>query len=370
MIREDQWEWGYAYSSSVQKEVGPSNSTLPDQHSSDTPVDRFSGIGINSDKMDICWLRSALLRATISLEIVLPSLMKVHFPNRRKSFRRQGISVFCLLLSISVHHNVAAQDVAEAARQQRANKSQYSDSPHHIYTEEDLKRPRILIPEDQNRVEARRECSSAPASLNLSALDVEADAQPTSLGDIARRYRKEKAAREALAMLNKKPSPFPSEASTTPFAEAKSSVPLLRSTRTVVSSAVVATGPAPFERSAGHARVSPFQPRPLIASTLTRANLPMRTATVNFMQIRVRSGESWWSLARRYLGSGSRWKELASLNSGLPGRAEFLRSGSTILVPSKGNSHAFPEPMPETLMVHRGDTLRSLSRAHFGRGSD
>lgn len=296
--------------------------------------------------------------------------MKVHFPNRRKYSRRQGISVFCLLVSIFVHHNVAAQDVAEAARQQRANKSQYSNSPHHVYTEEDLKRPRILIPEDQNRVEARRESSSAPASLNLSALDVEADTQPSSLGDIARRYRKEKAAREALATLNKKPSPFPLEPSTTPCAEAKSSVPLLRAARTVVSSAVVATRPAPFERSAARARVSPFQPRPRIASTLSRTDLPMRTATVNFTSIRVHSGESWWSLARRYLGSGSRWKELASVNSGLADHAELLRSGSTILVPNKGNSHAFPEPVPETLLVHRGDTLRSLSRAHFGRGSD
>jgi len=299
----------------------------------------------------------------------------MHFPNRRKYFRRQGIPVFCLLVPIFVHPNVAAQDVAEAARQQRAHNSQYPIAPHHVYTEDDLRRPRILIPEDQNRAEARRESSPAPASSNLSPLDVETNAPYTSLGEIARRYRNEKAAREVAAMLNKKPSSFPLELPDTALAEAKGSVPLSRAPRTVVSPAVVATSPAPFERSAAHARVSPFQPRPWIASTtlspLTRANSPARAATGNFIRIRVRSGESWWKLAREYLGSGSRWQELASLNPSVADHADFLGCGSTIVVPNNGGSRASPVPaVPETLTVHRGDTLWSLSRVHFGRGSD
>ncbi len=300
--------------------------------------------------------------------------MKVHLPNRRTYFRRQAIPVFCLLVPIFVHPNVAAQDVAEAARQQRAHMSQSLDAPHHVYTEEDLQRPRILIPEDQNRFDARRESSPAPEASSLSPLDVERNAPPTSLGEIARRARKERAAREVEARLNEKLSSFPLELPDTAFGEAKGSVPLSRAPRTALSPVVTATSPAPFERSAAHARVSPFQPRPWIASAtlspLTGASSPARAATGNFIRIQVRPGESWWKLARQYLGSGSRWRELASLNPGSADHADFLGCGSTIVVPNNGGSSASPVPEPETLTVHRGDTLWSLSRAHFGRGSD
>jgi nucleoid-associated protein YgaU len=300
--------------------------------------------------------------------------MALHSPNRREYFRQQGIALFCLLVPIFVHANVAAQDVAEAARQQRAHKSQYPVAPHHVYTEDDLKRPCILIPEDQNRVEARREASPAPAPANLSPLDAETNAPSLSLGEIARRHRKEKAAREVEAALNERPSSFPLELPGTAFAEPKGSVPLSRAPRTVAPPVVVTTSPVPFERSAANARVSPFQPRPWIAPTtvspLTRANTPARAATRNFIRIQVHSGESFWKLARRYLGSGSRWQELASLNPGVADHADFLSRGSTILVPNNGGSRASRASVPETLTVHRGDTLWSLSRVHLGHGSD
>ena len=46
------------------------------------------------------------------------------------------------------------QDVAEAARQERARKEHARKS--HVYTDEDLKRAKILTPEDDERVSATR----------------------------------------------------------------------------------------------------------------------------------------------------------------------------------------------------------------------
>jgi nucleoid-associated protein YgaU len=105
------------------------------------------------------------------------------------------------------------QSVAEAARQERARKDQEQKSPRHVYTNEDLKRARILTPEDQARVEARKnECpqdpqkksclpapqQNAPGSLDANAPQQtapgaqDANSQQLSLGEVARQYRKER----------------------------------------------------------------------------------------------------------------------------------------------------------------------------------
>jgi len=52
------------------------------------------------------------------------------------------------------------QTVAEAARQERARKEELQKRAKHVYTEEDLKHPSILTPEDRAQVEAKRnECA-------------------------------------------------------------------------------------------------------------------------------------------------------------------------------------------------------------------
>src|SRR6201982_1724096 len=55
----------------------------------------------------------------------------------------------------------SSQDVAEAARQERARKQQGTK---HVYTNEDLRRGKILSPEDQSRVAANRKHHAAPAA--------------------------------------------------------------------------------------------------------------------------------------------------------------------------------------------------------------
>src|SRR5215475_11563125 len=85
----------------------------------------------------------------------------------------------------------SSQDVAEAARQERARKQ--DSSKKHVYTNEDLRRSKILTQEDQTRAAANRKRSPAPSApttqQNAEPLDANSNTPQEPLGDIARRYR-------------------------------------------------------------------------------------------------------------------------------------------------------------------------------------
>lgn len=98
----------------------------------------------------------------------------------------------CTVLAVP---RCSAQDVAEAARQERAQKEKQKKA-HHVYTEEDLKKVEILTPEDRAEVEARKNApeGSAPADKPADAVDAQAMPADEPLGDVARRYRWERQA--------------------------------------------------------------------------------------------------------------------------------------------------------------------------------
>jgi LysM repeat protein len=104
------------------------------------------------------------------------------------------------------------QSVADAARQQRARKEEQQKTAKHVYTEEDLKRKQILTPEDQAKVEARKNacaaknnCGPAPEQNAPAALDANGKSAQPSLGEIARELRKQK---ELEALKPKQSEPF------------------------------------------------------------------------------------------------------------------------------------------------------------------
>ena len=186
--------------------------------------------------------------------------MTLHLPIRGASLLRPGVALFCLLAPLSLRSNLSAQDhdVAEAARQQQAQNSQQPSTPHHVYTDVDLKRARILTPEDKKLAEARRKelPVPTPAAKKPPAVDA-TNPPPESLGEVARRYRNEKAAREAEAAAAKKaPAPFRIELPSSTFAEPKPSVAPLLPPPKVAAPVVVAPSPAPPYRSAASPRVS------------------------------------------------------------------------------------------------------------------
>src|SRR4029077_12319776 len=95
----------------------------------------------------------------------------------------------------------ASQDVADAARRERARKEQ-AKKEKHVYTDEDLRRAKILTPEDEAVVEAKRKQQPAPTEEQAQApIDANTGLAQLPLGDIARRYRNAKLAAQA-------PDPF------------------------------------------------------------------------------------------------------------------------------------------------------------------
>jgi hypothetical protein len=103
--------------------------------------------------------------------------------------------------------------MAEAARQEKARKAAQQKPPAHVYTNEDLQRSQILTPEDRAPIEARKKnVTPPPEDENSPAIAPSQDTQQAtsseSLGEIARRLRAEKAARQA-EQARKLPQPAP-----------------------------------------------------------------------------------------------------------------------------------------------------------------
>ncbi|HEX8836857.1 MAG TPA: LysM peptidoglycan-binding domain-containing protein [Candidatus Acidoferrum sp.] len=291
--------------------------------------------------------------------------------------------------------------VAEAARQERARKQNQQKKTSHVYTAEDLNRERILTPEDRAEFEARKsQQTAAPAgspkledgvsgptvAQDAHSASPSANSAEVSLGDIARRSRREKESQQ-LQRSAEFPLPFsdaPLLASPRPSAQ-----PLLPSVTVAPPPAVVATprviAPwrpfvkrSPFERPrvspappAAPRRSAPRAPRlspaPDTARLLTPPLAPVPVSPMISGKptiVTVKPGDSLWKLAALHLGDGRRWRELLTLNPGLP-NPDLLEAGSQIVVPA---SFA-PPPALAKYTVRNGDTLWTIAQAQLGHGT-
>jgi nucleoid-associated protein YgaU len=291
-----------------------------------------------------------------------------------------------------------AQDVAEAARQARAQKTA-EPSPaekkpqRHVYTDEELKRKTILTPEDRGRVEARRKKSGGVSGEeNAERLPKKDEADGESLGEIARRYRAEKAAQERELAAQKKFRPFAYGALINSLAAPAPPVAPLNATASGV--AVIGktkpTAPDLPRHGAPRApvarvRISPFQPRPLTgvrpvppalvvvpetpaAPMVRRPGKGIAASAIlpGTQLVEVQKGDTWWRLAEQYLGNGPRWRELRRMNGDLEGSAELLQVGRTVVVPDAATA---PTLLGNSVKVSKGDSLWSLAEKYLGRGS-
>lgn len=297
-----------------------------------------------------------------------------------------------------------AQDVAEAARQERARKAEQEQKSPHVYTDEDLKRETILTPQDQAKAEARKKPKppSSNGPENAETLPLNPMAPSESLGEIARRYRKEKEEQEAAETVKRKLAPFPYAAPEPALATPGTEVaPLERRALEAPVQRKPEISPLvrphiPQNANGPHARISPFQPRPLVAApaappvfagpgnprvpsvsprTLPRAERPLTSTAPAIVPnglraIQVRQGDSWWKLAGQYLGSGARWPELRNLNPDVKEAAELLKEGSIIRVPEPESSQERNNSFAKShIVVRPGDTLWALAREHLGHAS-
>src|SRR5260370_18442289 len=79
---------------------------------------------------------------------------------RHRLFVPGMLFLSCTLFGIT---NCNAQDVAEAAKRERVRKEGQQKHPKHVYTQDDLRRPHILTPEDTERLKAKRTEQTPPA---------------------------------------------------------------------------------------------------------------------------------------------------------------------------------------------------------------
>ena len=294
-----------------------------------------------------------------------------------------------------------AQDVAGAARQEQARKAADKRTPKHVYNEDDLKKDRILTPDDEAKAVALRkqqqEQTSAQSNAQSAQPAVEA-ATTESLGEIARRYRKEKAAREAEEAAKRSYTPFPYEvpraAAATPRVDGAPIAGMASDAkRPDFSTAIRLIAPPRSSGSnATRGKMSPFQPRPLLVPraphTISPVPLPAaavarpadasarpispRRSELGLRTVTVQPGDSWWKLATEYLGSGSRWGELRAFNPEETRKPELLRSGVRLFVPDGRKAPVVSSRQTagtSSLRVKAGDTLWALAREHLGRGS-
>ncbi len=270
-----------------------------------------------------------------------------------------GVAGF-LLAGLVCAGGLHAQDAAEAARQEKARKAAESKSSHHVYTDDDLKRAKILTPEDQAKVAARKNNSTDKKEEQAKGGGEGAPGEE-SLGEVARRYRKEKAEREAARATGQGDrSQFP-----------------MKMPEGTMAAPKMLVQPRTEERAAG--RVSPFEPRPLRVAPIMPsaprepgANLlrvKPEVAARNAVMIlrKVERGDSWWKLAEIYLGKGTRWRELRGMNAADSRPPELLLLGSTVLVPAEVVGRG--RPAEKSVTVQKGDTLWRMAREHLGRGA-
>ena len=260
--------------------------------------------------------------------------------------------VSCTFLGATECH---AQDVAETARQERARKESQAKPSKHVYTEEDLKHSRILTPEDRAQAEARRKLQNPPsAEKPAEVIDANADPAKIPLGDVARRLRQEKQARQLLQSQEfHLPSTQPALASPKP-------PPLLPPALNPALPRLVPS--RPFVKRSPFARPQMFTPDPprVVPSQPTVRTAP--TASPMPRQITVQRGDSLWKLALQNLGRGSRWHDLVAANPWIADPAR-IEAGARIYVPANA-TRVRPE---SKIKVHIGDTLSKIAQTQYGR---
>jgi nucleoid-associated protein YgaU len=306
------------------------------------------------------------------------------------------------------------QDLAELARQERARRQSQSAGPEHVYTNTDMVRPQILLPEDRARFAIpRTEPTVAADAVATQVSPAPSNTSEIPLGDFARYYRQVKQMREAQAQ-----GTLPELGVETVLA--KPAAPLLApKVESASEEARVAphvappVGPLPappgndaplgdvaryyqwlkaFRETQSEGNKAPESPASLVTSTLPGAgSAPLASPGDHPLapeirrsphglelqlprRVRVASGDSLWKLAQHYLGRGTKWRTLAALNPQVvdPRR---LQVGDWIRLPDLSSplgvrfqprSGALSQPRLKPRVGSSGLSLPGPARTHQG----
>jgi nucleoid-associated protein YgaU len=264
----------------------------------------------------------------------------------------------------------SAQDVAEAARQERSQKESKQTKSKHVYTEQDLKRAQILTQEDRAQVEANKNQPAPPsAEKSQEAFDAQSLPADAPLGDVARRFRKQKESQklqrsaefhlpfaDAPALASPKPPVMPlcpPVSNPAPPRFAPYQPPVKRS---------------PFERPkvffSAPELVMPSRP-PAVRVTPSQPPAPVALAApAKLNVVTIKPGDSLWKLAQQNLGKGLRWHDLLAVNPGIVD-ANHIVAGSQIYLPAAVSSLR----TAAKITVRKGDTLSKIAQTQLGHAS-
>lgn len=315
-------------------------------------------------------------------DLETPALTALSFATRRFS-RLQSVCFAGILVVTCAFFGAAqcsAQDVAEAARQERAHKQSQQKESKHVYTEQDLKRAQILTPEDRAQVEAKKnQPVPTPAEKSGEAVDAQSLSAGARLGDVARRFRKQKESQkvQGSAEFHLPFADAPALASPKPPV-----MPLHPPVSNPVPPKVVPYQPpvkrSPFERPRVFVappslplsrppavRIAPLQPAAPAPAVPVAPIVPVApSGGAKLNAVIVRPGDSLWRIAEQNLGKGMRWQELLSINPAIRD-ANQIKAGSQIFLPAAVSSAR----AGTTITVKRGDTLTSIAQSYFGHAS-
>jgi len=294
-----------------------------------------------------------MLRTDLDTPVLMGSSTAVRLSLRLLRVCSPGILfVSCTVFGAT---QCSAQDVAEAARQERAQKENKQKKSKHVYTEQDLKRDQILTPEDRAQVEAKKNQTAPPsAEKSQDAVDAQSLPPDAPLGDVARRFRKQRESQklERSAEFHLPFADAPVLASPKPPA-----IPL----RPPVSNPV----PPRFVPYQPPVKRSPFErPRVFMSAPVAPVVPVTPSGTAKLNAVVVKPGDSLWKIAAKKLGKGLRWHDLLAVNPGIVD-ANRIAVGSQIYLPAAVSSLR----TATKVIVHKGDTLSKIARTQLGHAS-
>jgi nucleoid-associated protein YgaU len=275
---------------------------------------------------------------------------------QRRAVIMSGVVVSLLLACTMTSF---AQSLGDVARQEQERKKDQPQRETHVYTNDDLEKPHILVPEDRARALSARtwieptplqtaEASVPPASISSDAIRVPPSraAAKTALIVSSPARVETPSADLSVSVSASRPQPRRSARSET----SRTPVSALVSSSTGWKTVGLGTTKEEFSLSdvATRKPVLALAPQPEGNSSETN-------------RVRVERGDSLWKLAEQHLGNGALWHELARLNPQIS-NPNLIRAGDWIHLPSQEPRNA------KHIVVRSGDTLWSVAHAEFGSG--